>query len=86
MEATGLKIWLAVEEDRPHTRSSPPGETAEAPPRKHRDKPSSHTNLAGCGGDTERDILKVCCGKLVTKGNEGISTSCKLELVEEVLL
>ena len=32
------KMWLAQER-------TPPGETAEAPPKKHRDKPSSHTNM-----------------------------------------
>ena len=28
-------------------------QAAEAPPKKHRDKPSSHTNVAGSGGETE---------------------------------
>ena len=52
--ATGLQEVAGLHEStRAQTRSSPPGETAEEPPEKHRDKPSSHTNLAGCGGETD---------------------------------
>ena len=28
-------------------------ETAESPPQEHRNKPSSHADLAACGGETE---------------------------------
>ena len=54
--------------------------------KKHRDKPSSHTNLVGCGGETEWDIPKVGCGSLIGKESEGVSTSCWLELVGGVSL
>ena len=50
VRATELKkMWLAAREGSQQIRSSPPGETAEAPPKRHRDKPSSRTNLAGGG-------------------------------------
>ena len=76
------KTWLAAREESSQNRSSPRDETAEAPPKKHRDKPSSHTNWAGGGGETEWDITKVGCGNLTSKESERVSTSCRLELVD----
>ena len=63
-----------------------PGETAEAPPKKQRDKTSSHTHLAGGGGETEWDIPNVVCSNLISKEAEGVSTGCRLELVDGVSL
>ena len=53
------------EEDWTQIRNSMLGETAE-----HRNKPSNHDDLAGCGGETEPDMLKVGCGSLITKASE----------------
>ena len=39
------KCGWPYREDRPQMESSPPGETAETPPKKNRDKPSSHHQL-----------------------------------------
>ena len=47
-------------------------------------KPSSHADLAGCGGEAEWDIPKVGGGSLISKESEGVSTNCQLEPVEEV--
>ena len=58
------------------------GRDAEAPPKTHRNKPSSHTILAGGGGETEKDISKVVCGKSISKERQGFSMSCRFELVE----
>ena len=41
------------------------GETAESPPQERRNKPSSRADLAGCGGETEMDILDVGRGNLI---------------------
>ena len=35
------------------------GESAEPLPQKHRNKPGSHADLGGCGGETDWDISKV---------------------------
>ena len=63
-------------------RDSTLGETAESPPQKCRKRPSSHANLAGCGGETGKDIPKVDCGNLIGKESEGVSTNCGLEPLE----
>ena len=43
-----------------HKRGQATDQELEAPPKKHRDKPSSRTNLAGCGSETG-----VGCGHLI---------------------
>ena len=66
---------------RGQAKSSPPGETAEATLKKHRDKPSSPTNLAGGGGETGWIISQVVCGNPISKESEAVCMSCRLELV-----
>ena len=67
-------------------RDSTLGETAESPPQERRNRRSSHANLAGCGGETGKDFPNVGCGNLIGKESEGVSTNCRLEPLEEVLL
>ena len=54
------------------------GETAEFTPEEHRNNPCSHADLAGCGGETEWDILDESCGELIGKEGEGVSVCCLL--------
>ena len=65
---------------------SPQGERAEPPPEEHRNKPSCNAVLAGCGSETEWEVLQVGCGNLISKDSEGISRECGLEPNEGVAL
>ena len=71
-------VWVRARQ-RPGTRLL--GETA---PQQRRDSLCSHADVAGCGGDTERDIRDVGCGKLISKESEGVSASCLLKSAEGI--
>ena len=79
--ATGLKKVAGPQERTGHRQGARRQARAEAPPKKHRDKPGSH-NLVGGGGETAWGIPKVGCGKLISKESEGVSTRCRSELVD----
>ena len=62
------------------------GETAESPPQERRNNPSSHADVAGCGGEAEWDTLDVGCSKLIGEEGKGVSVCCQLCSEERVLL
>ena len=62
------------------------GETVKWAPWQRRDYPGSHADVAGCGGETARDIPGVGCGKLIDQESEGVSECFVLVLEERVSL